>query len=153
MDASTARLATRGRFFYICGGDPGLVAATLAGTPAWAAVHAAWHGGAALGGSSAGAMALGEWTLIRARMPGDDHRQPRPALGVVPRTAVLPHFNTFGRRWVASARAALGADRATLLGIDERTAAVWAHGEWTAIGAGAVTLISGGAEVRSGAGS
>jgi cyanophycinase len=41
---------------YLCGGDPGLVVEVLRGTPAWAAVVDAWSRGAALGGSSAGAM-------------------------------------------------------------------------------------------------
>ena len=68
---SVAARARAGRFFYLVGGDPGLVPATLAGTPVWEAVLEAWRGGAALAGSSAGAMALGTWTLIRDRRPGD----------------------------------------------------------------------------------
>src|SRR5918999_1249157 len=91
--------AARGRFFYLCGGDPGLVASTLLGTPAWDAVIAARHRGAALAGSSAGAMAL-------------------------------------------------AARDATLLGIDVRTAAVLIGGEWRALGAGAVTVMSHGRERR-----
>jgi len=150
--AEIVERARRGRFFYLVGGDPGLVPKTLAGSPVWDAIVAAWRDGAALAGSSAGAMAMGEWTLIRDRMPGDDRRQYRPALGLVPSVAVLPHFDTFGRRWVESAQAAAPRDDVVLLGVDERSAAVWQDGRWRAYGPGAVTLISTGA-ARFGSGS
>ena len=101
--AANVERARAGRFFYLVGGDPGLVPKTLGGTPLWEAIAEAWNDGAALAGSSAGAMAFGEWTLVRERMPGDDRRRYLPALGLVPRIAVLPHFETFGHRWVESA--------------------------------------------------
>jgi cyanophycinase len=144
-DSAIAELARTGRFFYICGGDPGLVPQVLGGSAAWDAILEAWSSGAPLAGSSAGAMALGEWTLIRARMPGDARRQPRAALGVVPRIAVLPHYETFGRHWLPSAREALDGEGATLVGIDERSAAVWSHGVWRAMGSGSVTVFAAGA--------
>ena len=68
-DPAVVERARTGRFFYLVGGDPGLVPKTIAGTPLWYAIVAAWSGGAALAGSSAGAMAFGEWTLVRMRMP------------------------------------------------------------------------------------
>jgi cyanophycinase len=145
--------ATSGRFFYLVGGDPGLVPKTLAGTPLWDAVVAAWRDGAALAGSSAGAMAMGEWTLVRARMPGDDRRRYAPALGLVPRVAVLPHFETFGHRWVDSAREGAEREGVVLLGIDERTAALWQEGTWRALGDGGVTVIEGDERRRFDAGS
>jgi len=136
--------ARSGRLFYLVGGDPGLVPKTLADTPLWDAIVQAWLGGAALAGSSAGAMALGEWTLIKERMPGDDRRRYAPALGLVPNAAVLPHFETFGHRWVDSAIAAAPAAAVTLLGIDERTAALWRPDGWTALGDGGITVIADG---------
>lgn len=145
--AEIAERARAGRFFYLVGGDPGLVPKTLAATPVWGAIVDAWRSGAALGGSSAGAMALGEWTLIRDRMPSDDRRQYRPALGLVPGIAVLPHFDTFGHRWVDSALAAAPRDDVVLVGIDERSAAVWQDGTWRTYGPGGVTVIAAG-EVR-----
>jgi cyanophycinase len=138
--------ARHGRFFYLVGGDPGLVPATLAATPLWEAIVDAWRGGAALAGSSAGAMALAEWTLIRDRRPGDDERRYREALGIVPGVAVLPHFETFGHRWIDSARR--GRDDVTLLGIDERSAALWQDGSWRALGDGGVTVIRGDERTR-----
>jgi cyanophycinase-like exopeptidase len=117
------------------------VPATLAGTLGWAAILDAWRDGAPLTGSSAGAMAFGEWTLIRSRMPGDAQRQPREGLGVLPRVAVLPHFDDFGESWIDSATKALSGRDAVLLGVDTRSAAVWANGTWRTMGRGSVTVI------------
>jgi cyanophycinase len=144
----SAELAARGRFFYLVGGDPGIVPKVLQDSPAWDSVVAAWRAGAALAGSSAGAMAIGQWTLIRGRFPGDRRRDYRYALGLVPRVAVLPHFATFGREWVGSALEGRPSDDVVLLGIDERAAAVWSNGRWIATGAGGVTVITTGGEQR-----
>ncbi len=143
-----AAMARRGRFFYLLGGDPGIVPATLRGTAAWSAVTEAWREGAPLAGSSAGAMALGEWTLIRSRMPGDSQRQPRDGLALLPRVAILPHFDDFGERWIESATASLSGRDAVLLGVDARSAAVWADGTWHAMGRGTVTVIDAHGERR-----
>ena len=136
-----ADVARSGGFFYLVGGDPGLVVQVLQGTRVWTAMFQAWRGGAALAGSSAGAMALCSHTLIRAGWPDRTQRRPLAALGLVPGTAVLPHYDTFGHRWVDSARRELNGK--TLLGIDERTAAVWDGGEWLAAGPGALTVFQG----------
>jgi cyanophycinase len=148
-DPAIATDAATGRFFYLVGGDPGHTAQVLVGTKVWESIVGAWRAGAALGGSSAGAMALGEWTLIRGRFPGDDHRAYRPALGLVPGVAVLPHFETFGHRWLPSALADAPRDDVVLLGLDERTAAVWTDGAWRAMGPGAVTVVRGGERIRA----
>src|SRR5437764_6054308 len=84
MDPGRAREAATGRFFYLTGGDPGLVVDVLRDSPVWDAIVAAWRNGAALAGSSAGAMALGEWTLVRERWPNHQRRRVAPALGLVP---------------------------------------------------------------------
>ena len=144
-----AQRALAGSFFYLVGGDPGHTASTLRDSAVWRAIARAWAGGAALAGSSAGAMALGEWTLIRDRFKGDMRRQYRPALGLLPSVAVLPHFETFGHRWVESARERAPLEDAILLGIDERSAAVWDGRDWTARGPGSVTVIRGAASVVS----
>ena len=151
--ASNAERARSGRFFYLVGGDPGRVPKILTGTPVWDAIVAAWRDGAALAGSSAGAMALGEWTLVRARMPGDERRRHLPALGVAPGVAVIPHFDTFGHRWVASALAATERPGVVLAGIDERSAAVWQDGTWHALGDGGVTVVTAAGQRRFEAGS
>jgi cyanophycinase len=140
-DPKGAARAREGRFFYLVGGDPGIVPKLLRGSPLWSAILDAWRDGAALGGSSAGAMALGGWTLIRERISGDDRRGYGDALDVVPRIAVLPHFDTFGKGWVDSALD-LAPAGTTLVGLDERTGAVWEEGTWRVLGAGGVTLIT-----------
>jgi cyanophycinase len=143
-DANSKEVAERawsGGFFYLVGGDPGLVVQVLLGSRVWRAIFATWRDGATLAGSSAGAMALCSHTLIRATWPNRFQRRPLEALGVVPGTAVLPHYDTFGQRWVESAGRELPG--VTLLGIDERTAAVWTDSVWRVAGPGAVTVIAG----------
>src|SRR5438128_3071566 len=136
-----SELARGGGFFYLVGGDPGLVAQVLRESRVWSAIVDAWERGASLAGSSAGAMALCSHTLIRATWPDRTNRRPADALGLVPSVAVLPHYETFGHRWVESARREL--PDVTLLGIDERTAAVWSRDAWSAAGPGVVTVING----------
>ena len=99
-------------------------------------------GGAALAGSSAGAMALGRWTLIRGARPGG------------PRTSVPRRARAGAERRRAAAlrhvRPGVGgvclggrpSDDVILLGIDERAAAVWSDGRWRAMGDGGVTVIT-----------
>lgn len=140
--------AAEGSLFYLVGGDPGVVVKTLAGSNVWEAMLTAWRGGAALAGSSAGAMALCEWTLVMARWPRHDVRRAAPALGVVPGTAVLPHYERFGQRW-AESEIVDRPEGLVLLGLDEKTAAVWDGTSWTAHGAGSVTV--GGRAARGGA--
>lgn len=148
-DATSAVLAERARaggFFYLVGGDPGLVATVLRGSAVWKAIFEAWRDGAALAGSSAGAMALCSHTLVRASWPNRFNRRPAEALGLVAKTAVMPHFDTFGERWIESAQAA--APELCLLGVDERSAAVWDGARWLAAGPGAVTVIKGAKVMR-----
>jgi cyanophycinase len=141
-----ADIARSGGFFYLVGGDPGLVAQVLHSSRVWSGIVQAWLRGASLAGSSAGAMAMCSHTLIRATWPNRFNRRPADALGLVPDTAVLPHFDTFGRRWVESAQREL--PDVTLLGIDERSAAMWSDGEWKATGPGTVTVIKGSITAR-----
>jgi cyanophycinase len=135
-------LAQQGGFFYLTGGDPGLVVDVLRDTPVCEAILSAWRSGAALAGSSAGAMAFGEWTLIRKTYPGQPRRRYKPALGLVAGVAVAPHFETFGHRWVEPALAEPPVEDVTILGIDERSAVVWDGNQWTARGPGTVTVIT-----------
>src|SRR5919202_2703849 len=80
-DAASTELAGRAAaagLLYLTGGDPGLVARVLAGSRVWEAMLDAWEGGAALAGSSAGAMALCQWTLVMRRWPRHTERRGAP---------------------------------------------------------------------------
>ncbi len=88
-------------------------------------------------------MALCSDTLVRQSFPGHTQRRALPGLGVVQAAAVLPHHDTFGEKWYPSAREAL--PDAVLIGVDERTCALWEAGVWRCLGAGAVTVYSPGA--------
>lgn len=142
-DAQSDKLAVeagQGTFFYLVGGDPGLVAEVLRGSRVWEAMVRVWAAGqAALAGSSAGAMAMADYTLVMARWPHHDVRRARPALGLVPGVAVLPHYERFGKRWT-DAEIVDAPSGLRVLGLDEKTAAAWDGLRWTALGAGAVTV-------------
>jgi cyanophycinase len=139
---TNVELAERGGLFYVTGGDPGLVVDVLRDSPVWRAIVAAWRRGAVLAGSSAGAMALGEWTLVRKAYPGHAERRYKPALDLLPRLAVAPHFETFGHRWVDSVLREPPVEDVVIVGIDERSAAVWDGRAWTARGPGRVSVIA-----------
>jgi cyanophycinase len=139
--AKNVELAEQGGLFYLTGGDPGLVVDVLRGSAVWQAIAAAWQRGAALAGSSAGAMAMGEWTLVRRAYPGHAERRYKPALGLLAGVAVAPHFETFGHRWVDSVLREPPIQDVLILGVDERSAAVWDGRQWTARGPGGVTLV------------
>jgi cyanophycinase len=150
-EPALAEMAAVAGFCYLPGGDPGLVATVLRDSPVGHALIAAWRNGAVLAGSSAGAMALCSDTLVRQSFPGHTQRRALPGLGVVPAAAVLPHHDTFGEKWYPSARQAL--PDAVLIGVDERTCALWEAGMWRCLGAGAITVYSpGGDDVRVGSG-
>jgi cyanophycinase len=142
--STLAELAAGGGLFYLTGGDPGLVVDVLRDTRVWAAIVAAWRGGSALAGSSAGAMAFGEWTLVRRAYPGHAARRRKPALDLVPGIAVAPHFETFGHRWVDSVLADAPMEELAIVGVDERSAVVWDGREWTARGPGRVSVVTSG---------
>jgi cyanophycinase len=147
-DATLAETVAGAGFCYLPGGDPGLVASVLRDSPVGSAIISAWRNGASLAGSSAGAMALCSATLVRQSFPGHTERRALQGLDVIPGAAVLPHHDTFGAKWYPSARTALPG--AVLIGVDERTCALWESGAWRCLGAGGVTVyVPGGAPVRA----
>jgi cyanophycinase-like exopeptidase len=115
-----------------------LVAATE--TTLWPHIIDSWRQGAALAGSSAGAMALCQWRQQLA--------PPRPlrfvrGFGLLPACAAAPHFNRHAvRRWTLAASHAR--PDLLILGIDERTAMIGRDGQYTVHGIGAVSLIRAG---------
>ena len=118
---------------YLPGGDPVLLVETLRDSQAWRAIVKAHERGVAIGGASAGAMALG------ARMWNPRTGDLIDGLGLIP-IVTLPHF---GAERIDRARALRGQlDQATrLFGIAERTSAIWDGSQWTAWGPGAVVEV------------
>jgi cyanophycinase len=122
------------RLIYLLGGFPGHLHRSLAGSPAWQAILDAHRQGAAIAGSSAGAM------VLCGHFFDPYENQLSAGLNLLPNACVLPHHAQFGRRWAKQLREALPG--VTLIGIDEG-AAVISHSTgsaWTVYGAGAATL-------------
>lgn len=134
-DAERADLAAQvagAGLIYLSGGNPGYLADTLRDSALWHAILAAWRGGAALAGCSAGACALSA-VADDIRRPG---RFSGRGLGIVPELAVIPHFDRFSAfaPGVVDAILAASADGVEVIGIDEETALVGGPQRWTVAG-------------------
>jgi cyanophycinase len=119
-------------FYYFSGGNPEYVAETLRETSALDVILARHRAGAVLAGCSAGAMMLGGAAFsVRSVRTGGPPRW-LPALGLVPRLAVMPHFDRVaGFMGEALFRSVLASapEEIVLLGIDEDTALVRMPGD------------------------
>jgi cyanophycinase len=132
----TAALRTS-RLIYLLGGFTGYLGETLAGSASLLAIQDAYQSGAVIAGSSAGAMVLCQYYYDPAR------RTVVEGLNFVPNTCVLPHHNTFGKRWAGQLSQLL--PDVVLLGIDERTGMLddapgGKKTGWRVYGQGSVTL-------------
>jgi cyanophycinase len=139
-DPAFADLVEGAGLVYLSGGNPPHCAATLRGTRMWDAVLAAWRGGAALAGCSAGAMALTSW-VPDLRHPT---RAADPGLGVLPLLRVVPHFDRIPR-WmpdVVSRYLVRAPDGTAVLGVDEETAVLWDGESWTVRGVKSAWLLT-----------
>jgi cyanophycinase len=133
-DATNAAAVRAARFIYLGGGSPLHLRSVLKDSKVWAALVAAWHDGATVAGSSAGAMVL-----------GDPMIDPRGGaltlgLGLVPGLAVLPHSDLLSpEKEHRSVRLATGDLRVAT--VDERTALVRdPDGSWRVSGVGRVAV-------------
>jgi cyanophycinase len=159
-DPATAALVTGAGLVYLSGGDPHHLSDTVRDTALWRAIVAAWQGGTALAGCSAGAMALTSGAPDNLLSAGGATRRapehPRTAngLGLIGGLAVIPHFDQMERfrpgflEWFASWQPA----GTTLVGIEEATALVGAGGHWRVQGAGAVWVLDAAPRARFTAG-
>ena len=137
QDPALAALVEGAGLVYLSGGNPPYLASVLGGTPVWHAIRAAWEGGAALAGCSAGAIALTSW-VPDIRNPD---REPLAGLGAVEGVRVIPHFDRF-EQWMPELPGRFLSGDATVLGVDEDTAAVLDGGTWTARGRQAVWVLT-----------
>lgn len=137
-DAAIASLVDGAGLVYLSGGNPKFLAETLRGTAVWAAIERVWRGGAALAGCSAGAMALASAVPdVRHPLAGP----PVDGLGVVPHLSVIPHFDRFGSRLLASLAGHQLPDGVTRIGIDEKTALVGGPHRFRVVGRASVWLL------------
>jgi len=133
-DAGNAEAVRGARFIYLGGGSPLHLRSVLKDSKVWQALEEAWHDGAVVAGSSAGAMAL-----------CDPMIDPRGGaltlgLGLIEQVAVLPHANTWSPE-KAHRTFSLAAGGLRIAAIDEQTALIRdPGGEWRAEGAGEVRV-------------
>ncbi len=122
------------RFIYLSGGSPLHLRSVLKDSALWQALEAAWHAGAVVAGSSAGAMVL-----------GDPMIDPRGGaltvgLGLIEQLAVLPHADTWSPE-KAHRTFSLAAGGLRIAAIDEQTALIRSPAAgWRTAGAGKVTI-------------
>jgi cyanophycinase len=127
-----ADLVAGAGLIYLSGGHPAYLAETLRDTVVWAAIVAAWQGGAALAGCSAGAMALTAWVpSLRSPESGGT-----TGLGLLPHIRVIPHFDVFAGRIPDLVTRFLLPENpaAAVIGVDEDTALVGGPQDWTVQG-------------------
>jgi len=136
-DARIAESVRRSKFVYLCDGSPLHLRSVLKDSALWDAILAAYHGGAAVAASGAGA------TLV-----GDPMVDPRGGaytvgLGLVPNLAVFPYHGTAADH-MRDRSIDLLPKSAKLVGIDGETALVRdPDSTWRVAGVGVVTLYEG----------
>ena len=137
-DPANAEVVRGGRFLYLAGGSPMHLRSVLKDSSVWEALVAAWHDGAVLAASSAGAMVL-----------CDPMVDPRGGaftvgLGLLAQMAFIPHHDTWSpekaRRTIDLAPPGL-----PVVAVDEQTALIRRpEGSWVVEGAGkAVVFLDG----------
>ncbi|MDQ6927406.1 MAG: Type 1 glutamine amidotransferase-like domain-containing protein [Actinomycetota bacterium] len=137
-DEANAEIVRRSRFIYLSGGSPMHLRSVLKDSALWDALITAWHGGAVLAGSAAGAMVLcdpmvdprgGAFTL---------------GLGLLPKMALIPHHDTWSTE-KAKRTITLAPARLPIVALDEQTALIRRPDtSWTVEGAGkAVVFLDG----------
>ena len=137
-DTALAEAIDDADLVYFPGGDPDLIPAIVAGSAAGHALRAAYEDGAVVGGASAGAMALAEWTWT----PAGGVR----GLGFVGGLAVFPHYDPAVRkRWQRNLAGVAPSD-VGYLGLDERTGVISEGAGWVVAGEGAAHWFAPGAD-------
>lgn len=149
-DPDNVRVVEQADLLYISGGKTARLLEALEGSPLWRGFLLARAAGAWLLGSSAGAMALGDWALVHR--PEDGHGTPTlwmPGLGMLQGYAVVPHFD----RWEEARRLVEEiAPACSVFGIDEDTAVLLNEGKGRVAGKGGARIFRDGAELHYGSG-
>ena len=119
-DPDNVEAIRRADLLYLSGGKTARLLEALEGSPLWEGFLLARQEGAWLVGSSAGAMALGDWALVHR--PDDGDGTPTlwmPGLGMLQGLAVVPHFDAWPEAEELTAEILGGC---SVIGIDEDTA-------------------------------
>lgn len=142
-DAMLPEMAARAaaaRFVYVAGGSPMHLRSVLKDSPVWEAIVDGWRAGGVLAGSGEGATVLSTW-MVDSR--GGAFTVGLDLLGDL---TVIPRYDAWSddkwHRTVSLAPAGM-----TVLGIDERTAAIWDGEAWRVAGEGSVTVYRDGRRV------
>jgi cyanophycinase len=133
-DEANAAVVRASRFVYLSGGSSMHLLSVLKGSPLWKALLEAWHNGAVVAGSSAGAMVLSD--------PMVDSRGGAltVGLGLVENMAVIPHFGQENAEKVHRS-IALAAPGLPVVGVPEHTALIRdPDGAWRQAGQGEVQV-------------
>ncbi len=136
-DPKIADAVRKARFVYLCDGSPLHLRSVLKGSALFDAILGAYHGGASVAASGAGA------TLV-----GDPMVDPRGGaytvgLAMVPDLAIFPYHGTAAHH-LRERSIDLLPSTAKLVGIDDETALVRDRdGSWRVAGAGVVTVYEG----------
>lgn len=143
-DADRREIVTqieRANFVYFSGGKPRYLLESLQGSRAWEAIKHILTSGGVVAGCSAGAMVMGQEFFD---FPQVWHA--RPALGVVPDLAVIPHFDEVPSFFADNAIRAAG--KLIIAGIEGSTALVGSSSGWMVIGSGGVTIFANKSRMR-----
>ena len=133
MDAGLASELESVDIIYLTGGNPYHLLATLRESILLSGIETAIARGAALAGSSAGAMVMGSWMRFRNW---------QLALGIANGIATLPHHERSDPNSVLQDLATNAPkDLDAVIGVDGRCGVLSGEdGEWTALGPGSVTV-------------
>lgn len=133
-DKKLAEVLGDAKLIYLLGGFTHYLGQTLKDSLAWEAVLDAYHRGAVIAGSSAGAM------VMCSSYYDPSARRVHQGLNLVSNSLVLPHHNTFGKSWGPSLTREL--PDVSLIGIDEQTGMIdnGQNSTWTVHGRGSVTI-------------
>lgn len=144
-DANNAEIVAKladANFIYFSGGKPRYLLETLQNTEAWKTIQRVFADGGVLAGCSAGAMVLGGEFFDFPQV-----WRTRPALGMVPDIAVIPHFDELPSFFAENAiKAAAG--KITVVGVEGATALVGSQHGWTVRGTRGVTVFEKKSKVR-----
>ena len=133
-DKDVVQSLRNAKLIYMLGGFTHHLGQTLKDSPAWDAAMDAYENGAVIGGSSAGAMVMCQFYYDPSSGKVVD------GLNLVLNPLVLPHHDTFGKRWAPKLTKEI--PNVTLLGIDEQTGMIndGENNMWNVYGRGEVTL-------------